>query len=404
MAALVVGIAFAAACASAPEAHDARGDGHDATQQCAPAWPLWTTYKAAFVEADGRVVDHFAQHSTSEGQAYTLFHALVAGDEPTFERVLAWTERHLAKGDLRKHLPAWRWAERDGRYQIVDGHAASDADLFIAYVLVHAAVVFGDDRYAAIGGALLARIAAEEVVTLPGLGPMLLPGPTGFDTVAGFWRVNPSYQPVPFLRWAARVDPTGPWARVIESAVTLAESVTPERFYPDWAAWSGVAKRFVSDVYATAPGAPPGGQPGIGSYDAIRAYLWPALMAPEDPLRGRLLARGSRLLEVVRTQGFVPERVDAFDAAKNAALTPGPVGFQVVGQVFALALGDAASAGALAQRVSGQQRDSGLYGEPAFYYDHNLLLFAQGWLDGRYRFGLDGGLKLKRDGATCAYR
>jgi len=410
MAALLLGVVLAAACAGAPLAGDP--DAGDKTAQCAPAWPLWDDYKAAFIEKDGRVVDHFAQHSTSEGQAYAMFHALVADDAATFARVLAWTEKYLAKGDLSKHLPAWKWALKEGAGQtkgqieghVIDPNAASDADLFMAYVLVHAAVAFGHDRYAAIGGALLARIAADEVVTLPGLGPMLLPGPTGFDTLPGFWRVNPSYQPVPFLRWAARVDPSGPWANVIESTVRLAEEATPERFYPDWAAWSSVAQRFVSDAYANMPGAPAGASPGVGSYDAIRAYLWPALMAPEDPLRGRLLARGSRLLEVVRTQGFVPERVDAFDAAKNVALRSGPVGFQAVGQVFALALGDATSAEALEQRVRAEKRSNGLYGEPAFYYDHNLLLFANGWLDGRYRFRLDGSLELKRSGAACAHR
>ena len=41
-------------------------------------WPLWDTYVSAFVSPDGRVVDPmFDDHSTSEGQAYALFFALV---------------------------------------------------------------------------------------------------------------------------------------------------------------------------------------------------------------------------------------------------------------------------------------------------------------------------------------
>lgn len=219
------------------------------------------------------------------------------------------------------------------------------------------------------------------------------PGPHGFDTTPGFLRVNPSYQPIPLLRWAARIDPAGPWAGIVETSVKLAEDATPERFYPDWAAYSEVARRFVSD--------PING--GLGSYDAIRAYLWPALMVPDDPMRGRLLARGSRLLEVVRSKGFVPEKVDAFDPGKNTQLAAGPVGFQVVGQVFALALGDTAVAAALGEKVAAAQQvgpHGGLYGEPPFYYDHNLLLFAQGFIEGRFRFTLNGSLEL--GGARCA--
>jgi endo-1,4-beta-D-glucanase Y len=386
MAGLLVTMALTLACAAAPT-----------VPEPAPAkvvkpcdWPLWSAYVGKFVEADGRVVDHFAQHSTSEGQAYGMFHALVARDAKRFAKILAWTEKHLAKGDLGAHLPAWKWALRDGKGVIIDPNAASDADLIMAYSLVHAAVVFDEVRYAELGGKLLALIAAREVKQLPGLGPMLMPGPHGFDTTPGFLRVNPSYQPIPLLRWAARIDPSGPWAGIVESAVKLAEDATPERFYPDWAAYSEVTQRFVSDPLTG----------GLGSYDAIRAYLWPALMVPEDPMRGRLLARGSRLLEAVRTKGFVPEKVDAFDPAKNVQLAAGPVGFQVVGQVFAQALGDAALATALGEKVAAAQQVDGLYGEPPFYYDHNLLLFAQGFLEGRFRFALNGSLEL--GGARCA--
>ncbi len=387
---MLVALALMLACTAAPPAPE-QAPPPEVVKPC--DWPLWSAYVGKFVEADGRVVDHFAQHSTSEGQAYGMFHALVARDAKRFAKILAWAEKHLAKGDLGAHLPAWKWALRDGKGVIIDPNAASDADLIMAYVLVHAAVVFDEIRYAELGGKLLALIAAREVKQLPGLGPMLMPGPHGFDTTPGFLRVNPSYQPIPLLRWAARIDPAGPWAGIVETSVKLAEDATPERFYPDWAAYSEVARRFVSD--------PING--GLGSYDAIRAYLWPALMVPDDPMRGRLLARGSRLLEVVRSKGFVPEKVDAFDPGKNVQLAAGPVGFQVVGQVFALALGDTAVAAALGEKVAAAQQvgpHGGLYGEPPFYYDHNLLLFAQGFIEGRFRFTLNGSLEL--GGARCA--
>ncbi len=387
----VLMLAVAGCAGSAPG--EATRPAGEAQVECSAEWPLWMAYKKRFVQSDGRVVDFHARHSTSEGQAYGLFHALVARDESAFRAILAWADAHLAKGELGQRLPAWQWGERDGQPgRVLDPNAASDADLIMAYALVHAAVVFDEVRFAEVGGKLLGRIAAEEVAQLPGLGPMLMPGPYGFDTRPGFWRVNPSYQPVPLLRWAARVDPDGPWAAMVVSAVRLAEEVTPERFYPDWAAWSAVAGRFVSD--------PERG--GRGSYDAIRAYLWPALMAKEDPMRGRLLARGTRLVEVARQEGWVPEQVDAFDATKNAALSAGPVGFQAVGAVVAAALGDEALAAALEERVAAERKADGLFGEPAFYYDHNLLLFAQGYSEGRYRFRADGGLELGQRRAPCA--
>jgi hypothetical protein len=34
----------------------------------------------------------------------------------------------------------------------------------------------------------------------------------------------------------------------------------------------------------------------------------------------------------------------------------------------------------------------GLYGRPAAYSDQNLILFAQGFAESRYRFGDDGSL------------
>ena len=38
---------------------------------------------------------------------------------------------------------------------------------------------------------------------------------------------------------------------------------------------------------------------------------------------------------------------------------------------------------------------SGLYGKDPAYYDQNLVLFATGFLDERFRFGLRGELKVE---------
>ena len=74
----------------------------------APApWPLWSRYASRFIAWDGRVIDFSAQdHTTSEGQAYALFFALVAGDRTRFDRLLRWTDDNLAGGALGDRLPA----------------------------------------------------------------------------------------------------------------------------------------------------------------------------------------------------------------------------------------------------------------------------------------------------------
>jgi endo-1,4-beta-D-glucanase Y len=40
-------------------------------------------------------------------------------------------------------------------------------------------------------------------------------------------------------------------------------------------------------------------------------------------------------------------------------------------------------------------RSTGLYGKDPAYYDQNLALFANGFMDGRFRFSLRGELKVE---------
>jgi hypothetical protein len=73
-------------------------------------WFLWNVYKAHFMAADGRIVDWNSEgRTTSEGQAYALFFALVADDRASFDLVLKWSQDNLAKGSLQENLPSWLW-------------------------------------------------------------------------------------------------------------------------------------------------------------------------------------------------------------------------------------------------------------------------------------------------------
>ena len=95
-------------------------------------WPAWERLRTELVSVDGRVLDPSDERliTTSEGQSYGLFFALVANDRATFAQLLRWTSNNLAEGDLSSHLPAWLWGrDAKGKWQVLDPNNASDADL-----------------------------------------------------------------------------------------------------------------------------------------------------------------------------------------------------------------------------------------------------------------------------------
>ena len=142
-------------------------------------WPLWEAYLQGFLQKDGRVIDRScgADSTTSEAQAYTLFFALLANDRARFAQLLNWTQNNLAAGDLTRQLPAWCWGvDKTGHWRVLDNNSASDANMWLAYTLLQAGSLWQAPRYTRLGQALLVNIKTQEVLVLPGLGPMLLPG------------------------------------------------------------------------------------------------------------------------------------------------------------------------------------------------------------------------------------
>jgi endoglucanase len=82
--------------------------------QANQAWArLWTHYQQRFISGDGRVMDPLRNNATtSEGQAYAMYFALLAKDRPLFDRLLNWTQNNLAQGDITCYQPAWLWGEK----------------------------------------------------------------------------------------------------------------------------------------------------------------------------------------------------------------------------------------------------------------------------------------------------
>ncbi len=364
-------------------------------------WPLWDQFKRFFLAEDGRVIDTSVPelHSTSEGQSYGMFFALVANDQPAFDRMWDWSVDNLMGGDAASRLPAWRWGKRpDGTWGELDGNAAADADLWFAYDLFEATRLWGDPKYAQQARALLARVAAEEVVTLPGAGRMLLPGPIGFARDNQIWRLNPSYQPVPVLRLLARQDPKGPWAEIASNTVRMITDTAPRGVVADWVAYQGTGP--AAGHYAVDPD-----KGDVGSYDAIRTYLWAGVTPSADPLAKPILAGTSGMARITQTLNAPPEYVSTLSGGARGTQN---FGFAAALLPYLRALDQDALAETLRQRVltriaQDAAAPAGSVSPP--YYDYVLALYALGHTEQQYRFLPSGALQTSWE-KTCrrAYR
>jgi endoglucanase len=373
-AALAVALALAApVLAAAPAA------GQAAAAPACERWPEWARFKENFLDPGGRVIDPGspARHSTSEGQSYGLFFALVANDRDSFERILRWTEDNLAGGDLTARLPAWQWGKRaDGSWGVMDENAAADADLWIAYVLTEAGRLWNSGRHTALGRVLAARILREEVADLPGLGPTLLPGPNGFRPGGTAARLNPSYVPIQLLRRMADLYPQQPWTKLVSSAMDMTVRSAPRGFVPDWVLYKSA--RFEPDTDSGA----------LGNWNAIRSYLWAGTLADGEPLKAVLLRSFAPMTQHLVATGTPPLDIDTRTGRIEGV---GPAGFSAA--LLPLLAGARQDAALRLQRDRIEAR-SPFEGKDN-YYDQALTLFGLGWANGRYRYDRAGMLVLR---------
>jgi endoglucanase len=349
------------------------------------SWPFWDHYANRFLDAHGRVVDPDRNAmTTSEGQSYAMFFALVANDRQSFQNILAWTQENLAGGDLSKNLPAWSWGRNaNGEWGVLDDNSASDSDLWIAFDLIEAGRLWGMPEYNRVGEGLLSLIARYEVVQIPNVGWALTPGKNGFHQGVTGWILNPSYFPLPVLLALSKAAPSGPWGKIATSLPEWLASVTPDGFAMDWVECDvkGCSPAIAPDKSSAHP---------QGSYDAIRVYLWAGLAAKGTPGARKLLETLAPMLRYVKAHSTPPERV----AADGTVLSgPGPASFEAALIPFAAGSGDDAEAARLQRNVVAEiSRSTGLLGSPPKYYDQNLALFALGSREQRFRFAPDGTL------------
>ncbi|HVA60958.1 MAG TPA: glycosyl hydrolase family 8 [Mycobacteriales bacterium] len=212
-----------------------------------------------FVTADGRVLrPDQGNDIVSEGQAYGMLLAEIAGRPQTVRTIWAWTQRHLQRSDA---LISWH-ATASG--SVLDHQSATDADVLTAFALLRYDGL-DDTALRADGRRVASAILGHEAVGLPGGNLVLVAGPWATSAPA---TVNPSYWMPSVFRALARFTGDGRWSRAATASVTLLAQLTANgrRLPPDWAALHG------STATATAaPGGSPAAQYGL---DAQRIPVW----------------------------------------------------------------------------------------------------------------------------------
>ncbi|MBO0911617.1 MAG: cellulase, partial [Acidobacteria bacterium] len=312
---------------------------------------LWKSYTASYMDNQVRVIDHDAgDRTTSEGQAYGMFFALVANDRSRFDGLLHWTEMNLAAGDLTARLPAWSWGrDKNNKWGVLDTNSASDADVWMAYTLLAAGKAWNDPHYTTIGTRLAKRIAAEEVAEISGLGTTLLPGAKGFEN-SGVYRLNASYFPVQLFVHLGRELPDGPWQEIAAHVPAIVRGSSPQGFASDWVEFRS-GKGFTPSP--------------VGSYDAIRVYLWAGMLDPGTPDRDQILKAIAGMAHHLRTTPVPPSKVKPDGSVQDAT---SPAGFSAALLPYLSALGEKDAGDQQMARVRRAfDAKNGLYGTPPKY-------------------------------------
>jgi endoglucanase len=193
----------------------------------------WTAYRNRFIQGDGRVIDWEGEEkSTSEGQAYALWRAVVMDDPETFEKALRWAEVNLqrrdAQGKPTDSLWAWKWGKNpSGQWLQLDPNFASDADIDACFALLLASKKWNRSDYLVLAKTKLKdlwdRSTVEVKLQESGTKRYLLPGPTIAFRRDNILTLNPSYLAPYAFRLFAQVDGDRDWMGLVDSSYEILE-------------------------------------------------------------------------------------------------------------------------------------------------------------------------------------
>ena len=341
-------------------------------------WPAWKQFRTSALEG-GRVIDRSDDRliTTSEGQSYGMFFALVANDRPSFDAIWQWSVANLCAGDCGKTRMAWLWGASESvkaaknpiKWGVIDSNNATDADLWIAYSLLEAADRWGEPKYKEDALALLNRVKAD-VRVVRGLGAVLLPANVGFEK-NGDVVLNPSYYPLSVLKRLEAVDPL--WREVRWGSMRALVRSAESGLSPDWVAFGqrwGTRNRDESSE---------------GSWNAIRVYLWAGMMPQDDPDAVRLREILAPMVDVTTRRFYTPVSTDtaAFTVSKTG---PFAFGACLLPWVKDERVGSYIRTGLHTMALTGED-----------YYRSVLALFGMGFDEGRFAFSHQGRLVIQGD-------
>jgi endoglucanase len=337
-------------------------------------WSQWEEFKSVYIE-NGRVVDGSDDRlvTTSEGQSYALFFALVADDQQAFNNILKWTQKNLADGDLTTKLPSWLWGKKDnGNFGIIDSNPASDSDLWIAYSLAEAGRLWNNYYYQSLGYLLANRILREETVEIDGMGTVLLPAPQGFD-FDNHYRINPSYSPLQLITRMQTLYPKYSWNSMYQTSFDMLMKTIPAGFSPDWAT---LKEGQYNHDKVTGP---------IGSYNSIRTYLWAGMLDDQVPEKADLIKKMQPFIIATKVLGAPPRKVNTITGKYSKI---GNSSFSAAILPLLTSTGN----NALVKIQADLAQDSLVTDTNNHYYQNVLSLFGLGWHNELYRFGKQGQL------------
>ena len=297
-----------------------------------------------YVTGDGRVIRHDQGGDiVSEGQAYAMLIAEVAGQSQRFRTIWSWTSDHLGnpEGLFASHA--------SGTGQIEDPHSATDADILIAYALLRYA---GPDQAALhrAGRRIAEAVLAHEAVMLSDGSLLPVAGPWARSTSPP--TVDPSYLMPGVFVALARLTSDDRWNGAADAAVTLVDNMTGggRRLPPDWAKLSGGRLVAIAN---------PGGGAGVQyGFDAARLPIWFAT-ACSGAARGIAAGWWS---DVLASDGRAGAQALTLD---GGTIDGAPSPLQILaGAAAATAAGDRNAAKALRVRAAALARE-----DPTYYGD-----------------------------------
>jgi endoglucanase len=203
--------------------------------------------------------------------------------------------------------------------------------------------------------------------------------------------LNPSYIPLFILNRLAAVDPEGPWSNVAMEVPSLLERSSKNGFAMDWVCYT--PGEGFTPCQANGKKTP---EP-VGSYDAIRVYLWAGMLPDSSSAKARILHALPGMSRYLSQDAAPPEKINNDGVPMNGG---GPVGFSAALLPYLHSISnDSAYAQQLVRIKSQLDEKSNLYGagygSGPTYYDQNLVLFASGWVEKCFQFGSNGELLVR---------